>query len=174
MVLGTLGDRRATPVLIDGSRDADPENRIYAALALGELRDPAAIPRLAEMAKEEDDDVRKTAVFALGETGDVRAVPPLGEAIADQRPDVRWNAAVALSRFEDPRAIGPLREMLTRERLAQLPSMREDQKEDAMIVAMQPYKRLGGAEATQLLTLIANGDPSLRVRAAAKQALGGR
>jgi HEAT repeat protein len=173
MVLGTLGDRRATPVLIDGSRDADPENRIYAALALGELRDPAAIPRLAEMAKEEDDDVRKTAVFALGETGDVRAVPPLGEAVADPRPDVRWNAAVALSRFDDPRSVGPLREMLTRERLAQLPTMREDQKEDAMIVAMQPYKRLGGAEAAQLLAQIANGDPSLRVRAAAKQALGG-
>src|SRR5579859_210562 len=45
MVLGTLGDRRATPVLLDGLNDRDPDNRIYVLLALGELGDPAAIPR---------------------------------------------------------------------------------------------------------------------------------
>lgn len=173
MVLGTLGDRRATPVLVEGSRDADPENRIYAAMALGELRDPAALPRLEELARDDEKDVRKTAVFALGELGDAGAVPALVNALGDQVPDVRWNAAVSLSRFDDGRAIGPLREMLSRERLAQFPAMREDQKEDAMIVAMGPYRRLAGSEASALLTQIANNDPSLRVRAAAKQALAG-
>src|SRR5436309_584906 len=38
MVLGTLGDRRATPLLIDGAQhDADIESRLYALMALGEL-----------------------------------------------------------------------------------------------------------------------------------------
>lgn len=171
MVLGMLGDRRATPVLVDGSRDRDPENRIYAVMALGELHDPAALPRLAELAREDDKDVRKTAVFALGELGDPAARPVLAEAIADAVPDVRWNAAVSLSRFGDPRAVGPLREMLSRERLGQISGMREDQKEDAMIVAMTPYLKLAGAEATALLTHIAESDPSLRVRDAARQAL---
>jgi HEAT repeat protein len=174
MVLGNLGDRRATPLLIDGSRDADPENRIYAIMAMGELNDPAAVPRLLELARDDDKDVRKTALYALGASRDPRAVPHLADALSDPVPDVRWNAAVALSRFGDPRAAGALREMLTRERLAQIPGMREDQKEDAMIVAMVPYRKLGGAEATALLTQVANGDPSLRVRAAARQALAGR
>src|SRR5438045_203232 len=42
MVLGNLGDRRATPSLIEGTDDRDPETRIYAVIALGELHDPAA------------------------------------------------------------------------------------------------------------------------------------
>ncbi|HUJ13235.1 MAG TPA: HEAT repeat domain-containing protein, partial [Thermoanaerobaculia bacterium] len=61
MVLGTLGDRRATPVLLDGLNDRDPDNRIYVLLALGELKDPASIPRIAEVTKDSEKDVRKTA-----------------------------------------------------------------------------------------------------------------
>ena len=40
MVLGNLGDRRATPLLLDGLNDRDADNRIYVLMALGELRDP--------------------------------------------------------------------------------------------------------------------------------------
>jgi hypothetical protein len=49
--------------------------------------------------------------------------------------------------------------------------MREDQKEDAMIVAMSAYARLAGRDAAPDLQRIAASDPSLGVRAAAKQAL---
>jgi HEAT repeat protein len=49
--------------------------------------------------------------------------------------------------------------------------MREDQKEDAMIVAMSAYAKLAGKNAAPDLQRIATSDPSLRVRAAAKQAL---
>src|ERR1044071_2702799 len=44
MVLGSLGDRRATPLLIDALEqkdgEKDVETRIYALLALADLRDP--------------------------------------------------------------------------------------------------------------------------------------
>src|SRR3954470_2189662 len=66
MVLGTLGDRRATPLLIDGLNDRDADNRIYALMALGELRDPAAIPRIARAVSDDDKDVRATAYYTLG------------------------------------------------------------------------------------------------------------
>ena len=49
MVLGNLGDRRATPVLLEALSDPDVETRIYAALALGRLKDPAGVPRLLEV-----------------------------------------------------------------------------------------------------------------------------
>jgi HEAT repeat protein len=171
IVLGRLGDRRATPLLLDGVRDKDVENRVYAMLALGDLRDPAAVPALAQLAADPEKDVRKTAVYALGNIGNARAVPALAQALNDQEPDVRWNAAVSLSAFGDRRAVGPLKEMLDRGRLARITAMREDQKEDAMIVAMTAYTRLVGKDANPDLQRIADADPSLRVRAAAKSAL---
>lgn len=171
IVLGRLGDRRATPLLLDGTSDKDVDNRIYAILALGDLRDPAAVPALSTLTADSERDIRKTAAYALGEIHDPRAIPALATAINDQEPDVRWNAAVSLAGLGDHRAIGPLKEMLDRNRLAQITTMREDQKEDAMIVAMTAYTRLVGKDANPDLQRVADTDPSLRVRAAAKSAL---
>ena len=171
IVLGRLGDRRATPLLLDGLNDKDVENRVYAMLALGELRDPAAVPALAKLTTDPEKDVRKTAVYALGKINDPRAVPALAQALNDQEADVRWNAAVSLAGFGDRRAVGALKEMLDRERLGRIAGMREDQKEDAMIVAMTAYTKLVGKDAAPDLQRIADADPSLRVRAVAKSAL---
>lgn len=170
MVLGSLGDRRATPLLVEALNEKDIETRIYALLALAELRDPAAVPHIAPLVKDEEKDVRKTAVFTLGSIGDASAVPLLVESIEDQTPDVRFNAGIALSRFGDKRALVVLREMLDRQHLNNIRDMREDQKEEAMIVAIGAYSRLAGADARVELEKLAN-DPSLRVQAAAKSAL---
>ena len=171
MVLGTLGDRRATPLLLDGLNDRDADNRIYALTALGELRDPASIPRIAQATSDDDKDVRATAYYTLGAIGDASAVPALVNGLKEEAPDVRWNAAIGLARLGDKRALGPLREILDRSRLNRVATMREDQKEDAMIVAMSAYATLAGRDAVPDLQRIATSDPSIPVRAAAKQAL---
>src|SRR5213596_3819289 len=171
MVLGSLGDRRATPLLLDGLTDPDTDNRIYALMALGELRDPAATPAIAAAAALDERDIRKAAFYALGAIGDPRAVPILVKGLGDETADVRWNAAVALARFGDKRALPALREMLDRSRLDRIKDMREDQKEDAMIVAISSYVRLAGREGRPELQRIATTDPSLRVQSAAKDAL---
>ena len=171
MVLGTLGDRRATPLLVDSLRnDRDIDNRIYALMALGDLRDPAALPAIEQATRDQEKDVRKAAYYTLGQIGDAHAVPALVRGLEDEVPDVRWNAAISLSRFGDRRAIPPLREMLDRSRLASVKDMREDQKEDAMIVAMTAYTRLAGAAARPDLERLSH-DSSLRIEAAAKEAL---
>jgi len=97
-------------------------------------------------------------------------VPALVHGLDDEVADVRWNAAIALAQFGDPRAIPRLREMLDRSRLNQVRDMREDQKEDTMIVAMSAYATLAGAEARPDLERLAR-DSSLRVQASAKEAL---
>jgi HEAT repeat protein len=170
MVLGTLGDRRATPLLIDGLNDADVDNRLFVLMALGQLRDPAAVPRIIQATNDDERDIRKTAYYVLGEIRDPRAVPALVHGLDDEVADVRWNAAIALAQFGDRRAIPRLREMIDRSRLSQVRDMREDQKEDTMIVAMGAYAALAGAEARPDLERLAR-DPSLRVQAAAKEAL---
>ena len=80
----------------------------------------------------------------------------------------------SLAGFGDRRAVGALKEMLDREHLGRIAGMREDQKEDAMIVAMTAYTRLVGKDAAPDLQRIADSDPSLRVRAVAKSALAAR
>jgi len=171
MVLGTLGDRRGTAVLIDGLNDRDPETRIYALWALAEIRDPQALPAIISLTSDEDRDIRKTAVYALGRIGDPAAVPALVDALGDSAEDVRWNAALALAQLRDPRALGPLREMLDRTRLDQFTALRPDQKEIVMINAISAYSDLAGSEAIPLLEKLADSDPSLRVRATARDAL---
>jgi HEAT repeat protein len=170
MVLGTLGDRRATPLLVEGLHDSDVDNRLYTLMALGDLRDPAAVPNIMQATGDQERDVRKAACYALGEIGDPRAIPALANALNDDVTDVRWNAAISLSRFGDQRATPVVREMLDRTRLDQIRDMREDQKEDAMIVAMGAYAKLAGAGARPELERIGSTDLSLRVRAAAKAA----
>jgi HEAT repeat protein len=139
-------------------------------MALSQLKDPASLPAVEQAARDEEKDIRKAAYYALGEMGNANAVNALAAGLADEVPDVRWNAAVALSRFNDRRALPALREMLDRSRLNSVPGMREDQKEDTMIVAMTAYSRLAGAEARPDLEQLAK-DPSLRIQAAAKEAL---
>ncbi|HUP59793.1 MAG TPA: HEAT repeat domain-containing protein [Thermoanaerobaculia bacterium] len=171
MVLGNLGDRRATPLLIDALQDRSPETRIYAALALGRLRDPAAVPPLLSSFAKDERDVRKAAAYALGEIGDPRAVPALVQALSDETPDVRYNAAIALARFGDTGAIGVVREMLDRSRLDRVPGMRPDQKDATMLAAIPALMKIAPEEAGKILTPISQSDPSLQVRSAAKEAL---
>lgn len=171
MVLGNLGDRRATPLLIEALGEKDVETRLYAALALGRLGDPGAVPHLVRVAAADERDVRKAAVFALGELGDGRAVPVLSAALGDPIPDVRYNAAIAMSRLGDRRAIGVIREMLDRSRLDRVEGMRPDQKEATMLAAIPALVKIAPEEAKPLLAPIARTDPSLQVRAAAKEAI---
>lgn len=174
MVLGNLGDRRATPLLIEALSEKDVETRIYAVLALGRLRDPASVPHVLNAFANDERDVRKAAAYALGEIGDPRAVPALAAALNDPTADIRFNAAVAMARFGDTRAIGVVREMLDRSRLDRVEQMRPDQKEATMLAAIPALLRIAPEEANAILTPLAQSDPSLQVRSAAKEALTGK
>jgi HEAT repeat protein len=174
MVLGNLGDRRATPLLVDALGDRAPETRIYAALALGRLGDPAAVPRLIEVFSTDERDVRKAAAYALGEIHDPRALPALAGALSDPIADIRYNAAIALARYGDTRAIGVLREMLDRSRLDRVAGMRPEQKDAAMLAAIPALVKIAPEEAKAILGPLAKNDSSLQVRSAAAEALSKR
>ena len=171
MVLGNLGDRRATPLLVEALNDKHEETRIYAALALGRLRDPNAVPALLKSFAQDERDVRKSAAYALGEIGDRRAVPALVHALGDETADVRYNAAIAVARLGDKRAIGVVREMLDRSRLDRVAGMRPNQKEATMLAAIPALLKIAPEEASKVLTPLSQSDPSLQVRSAAKEAL---
>lgn len=170
MVLGNLGDRRATPVLLEGLQSSDEETRIYALWALAELKDRRSVPGIVPLLRSDDRDVRKTAAYALGEIADPSTRDPLRSVLSDTEADVRWNAAVALAKMGDGVSIGVLREMLDRKRLSAI-RMREDQKESTMIAAIAAIAAISPEDAKQLLPPIAQSDPNLRVRDAAARTL---
>ena len=174
MVLGNLGDQRATPLLISALQDRAPETRIYAALALGRLRDPRAVEPLLAVFLRDERDVRKAAAYALGELRDPRALSALVGSLQDPIADVRFNAAIAVARYGDTRAIGVLREMLDRSRLDRVEGMRPDQKDAIMLAAIPALMRIAPEEGKQILGPISEKDPSLQVRSAAKEAISER
>jgi len=181
LALGRLGDRAAVPALLEAARDAgpegahpDPETQIYAVWALGAIGDPQAEPALVVLARSEDAGVRKTAVHALGSFPGPAARDALVAALADRVEDVRWNAAVALARRRDPAAAPVLLEMLDRSRLARVPGMTEDQQVDALVQAVAAAAVVPDPGLRAAVERLRDGDPSLKVREAARAALEGK
>src|SRR5207248_1575969 len=110
--------------------------------------------------------------------GEAKKYPDLEQKVAsiyvaakNDDPRIRRYLSMVLGNIGDRRALGVLREMLDRSRLDRVPGMRPDQKEDAMVVAISAYRPLAGGEGRAELAQLAKNDPSLRVQAAAKDAL---
>lgn len=182
LALKELRDPRSFDALAAAVRgDTDVETRLYAAWGLGDLGDARAVPVLLPLLDSDEPDLRKIAVFALGtlpggaEIGD--ALAPL---VHDPVEDVAWNTALALARRGDRRGLPLLRRMLDRTYLDGVSRTDErgvphrlsaSQKEEAMLNALRSLARLGDNTDRAALTALADGDPALRVREAARDAL---
>lgn len=169
--LGRLGDRRATPALIGALGDADDETRIRAILSLGEMKDTSSVVPLLRQAESDDPGIQKGVAFALGLIQDSRALPVLRGMLNASDPNVRWNAALALCRFQDRSGAPVIGEMLNRELLGRIPDMTDEQREEAMLMAIRGGVLLQDRTLISTLRTIKAGDPSLKVRQAAIEAL---
>lgn len=172
MALGRLGDARAVPELrrtVQAVGRADAQTVIYAAWALGAIGDRAALADLLELARSDDAGLRKAAVHALGPFPEAREV--LAAALADAAVDVRWNAAVALARQGDARAVPVLLQMMDRGQLAGIPDLSPEQRDGAVMEAVRASASLRDAQVRAALERAREGDPSLKVREAARLAL---
>jgi HEAT repeat protein len=184
LALGRLADRRAVPslrnALAEAAPDTDSQTVIYAAWALGAIGDPAAVPELASAAAAPDAGVRKAAVHALGALVNSESSAALRAALADAVDDVRWNAALGLARRDEEAAAAVLLEMLDRRRLSQVEApgadgrgerLTPEQVETALLQAMAAAARLSDPALRSALASLRE-DPSLKVREAARAALG--
>jgi HEAT repeat protein len=184
LALGRLGNARAVPTLLEalGSGETDSETQIYTVWALGAIGDPSTIPELAKLTGADDSGIRKAAVHALGVFDDEGAKSTIARALDDGVEDVRWNAAVALARHGDVRAVPVLLKMLDRGYLAKLRVAVPDreaevlsleQQEDALLQAIAVAPRLTDPAVRTALQALEQNDTSLKVREAARIALGG-
>jgi HEAT repeat protein len=96
-VLGSFGDTRAVPPLIEAMGDINPWVRGAAAYALGRLEDRRAFKWLIMALKDQSAWVRQNAVRGLGLLGDRRAQKPVEELLFDADIEVASAAQEALT-----------------------------------------------------------------------------
>ena len=177
LALGRLGNAKAVPVLLETvaaptDAEGDAETRIYAVWALGAIGDEAAVPGLVHLAGDTDAGLRKSALHALGAFATDDARRTLAAGLDDAVEDVRWNAALGLARQKDERAAPVLLQMLDRDHLAQVEGLRPDQAQEALLQAVAGAATLGVPGLRGALEKLRTGDPDLKVREAARVALG--
>jgi HEAT repeat protein len=168
---------RAISDLTDALGDADSEVRISAIWALGSSGDESVVPRLQALYASDDAGIRKMAVYALGALPGSSQVMTLRTALQDPTPDVRWNAAMALARHNDREAVGVIRQMLDRSYVEQTVKreVRQDEDQDpiadVMISGVRAAAVLKDESLRQPLSALSQQDRSMKVRAAALEAL---
>ena len=177
LALGRMRDPGAVPALLgvvrDPAADQDAETLIHSILALGAIGDPAAVPELVRLATHADAGLRKAAVHALGSFDTPEARAALARALEDPVPDVRWNAALVLARRKEPAAAPVVAHMLDRAHLASVPDLTPDQADDVVLQAIAAAAVLGDPSLRPPLERLKDADPNLKVREAARVALGG-
>ena len=171
LVLGRLGEKQAVPALIQAVSAEDPDTRLYAVWALGKIGDPAGFETVLASSESEDAGARKMAAYVLGALGDPRAIPRLKVLADDRVADVRWNAAIALGELGDRSGLAVLRSMLDRGALAQQAEISSEQAEGAMVNALKALVLLRDTESLPVMEALAQKDPNLRVRDAARKAV---
>jgi HEAT repeat protein len=101
-LLGEMGNRAASPELIEALEDPEKAVRREAARALGRLRESRAVDALVRAMRDRDPNVRLYAAHSLGEIRDSKARQALIDALSDNRYGVREEAAWALRELRDP------------------------------------------------------------------------
>ena len=159
--------------------DPDSGARITVIWALGSSGDPAVVPTLLPLFESGDAGIRKTVVYALGALpGDAQLVT-LRTALTDSAPDVRWNAAVALARHGSHDGVPVLKQMLDRAYVEQAVTRtvgqdsNDDPIADVMIVGLRAAGALKDDALKASMTSLSHEDRSMKVRAAAIEALKG-
>src|SRR5439155_1384828 len=142
--------------------------------ARGAIADAEAVPTLVRLAGSEDGGLRKAAVHALGSFPGEAPRAALAVALNDPVEDVRWNAAVGLARRRDAAAAPVLLQMMDRRHLATVADLTPDQREEAILQAVQAAAVVPDPELRAALEHLRDSDPNLRVREAARAELAGR
>jgi HEAT repeat protein len=103
--LGTIGDARAVPVLLDHLHNTEQKIRLATIWALGQIKDKQAIPSLLELLHEPDWGIHIETIEALIKIGDETAlrksINPLIHAVCNDDANIRQIAVTLLERIKE-------------------------------------------------------------------------
>lgn len=124
------------------------EDQIYALWAIGKVGSPSSADLVVSKLDSEDSGLRKTAAFSLGFVGNLSHVQALEKLLKDDVNDVRWNAALSLAELGSSAGKVEILNLLNKDFiLAQTPSLREDERSEIVISALNAARRIKLKEA---------------------------
>jgi HEAT repeat protein len=156
VALGRIGDRRATPALVEAL--AERELAVVAAGALARIGDSAAFDPLMSLLGDQDSAIRQAAIAALNSIGHADMPHRIVTLLADADPIVRESAVRIAGYFGYESC------------LARVLDRCHDEHEPVRRTAVEQLAQFDGPEAFEMLTQAIH-DESPRVRAAACAAL---
>lgn len=172
LAMGVTQDKFYGETLQVGLQDENRESRLAAVQAIGMIGDPTATARLKEIViSSQYSDERLAATISLGLIGDESSIPILVELLEDEEPNIQWDAAIALAKMGDASGAFIIENLMDRTYLGSFPAVDENEKNQAIIVAIEASSLIKSDRFETKLTFLAESDESLTIRDAAMKKL---
>ena len=165
LAMGRTGDQNFGPTLIEGLKDKDEGSRIAAIKALGILRYVPSVDQVKKFIQKSNSNEEKlAAVITLGSLGDTSVISELQYLLKDEEPNIRWDTAIALAKLGDISGNPIINNLLDRSYLNNFSEVDEEEKVQAMLVAIQVASLYPSDNFIANLLKLATFDNNMKIR----------
>ncbi len=172
LAMGQTGREEFGPTLLEGMTDEDRMARLAAIQAIGMIQFQGAVTQLDQLSLQSKIvEERLAATIALGKIGHLKSIPTLKKLLEDEEPNIRWDSAIALAKLGDPSGNNIIFKLLNRSYFDSFPEVDEQEKIQAMLVAIHVAAQHPDPIFQIQLETIATSEPNLSVRDAAIKSL---
>jgi hypothetical protein len=165
LAMGRTGQQEFGPALIEGLEDEDIGSRLAAIKALGILRfEPSVIQVRKFIQDSYSNEEKLAAIITLGSLGDISVISDLQKLLEDEEPNIRWDAAIALVKLGDLSGNQTINNLLDRSYLNNFSEVDEEEKVQAILVAIQVSSQYPSENFITNLLKLATFDNNMKIR----------
>jgi HEAT repeat protein len=165
LAMGRTGQQEFGPALIEGLEDEDIGSRLAAIKALGILRfEPSVIQVRKFIQDSYSNEEKLAAIITLGSLGDISVISDLQKLLEDEEPNIRWDAAIALVKLGDLSGNQTINNLLDRSYLNNFSEVDEEEKVQAILVAIQVSSQYPSDNFITNLFKLATFDNNMKIR----------
>ena len=165
LAMGRTGQQEFGPALIEGLEDEDVGSRLAAIKALGILRfEPSVIQVRKFIQDSYSNEEKLAAIITLGSLGDTSVISDLQKLLEDEEPNIRWDAAIALIKLGDLSGNQTINNLLDRSYLNNFSEVDEEEKVQAILVAIQVSSQYPSDNFITNLLKLATFDNNMKIR----------
>ena len=114
--------------------------------------------------KSNSNEEKLAAVITLGSLGDTSVISELQNLLEDEEPNIRWDAAIALAKLGDISGNPIINKLLDRSYLNNFSEVDEEEKVQAMLVAIQVASLYPSDNFIANLLKLATFDNNMKIR----------
>jgi len=165
LAMGRTGEQEFGPTLIEGLKDEDEGSRLAAIKALGILRYVPSVNQVKKFIQgSRSNEEKLAAVITLGSLGDTSVISELQNLLEDEEPNIRWDAAIALAKLGDISGNRIINNLLDRSYLNNFSEVDEEEKVQAILVAIQVSSQYPSDDFVTNLLKLATFDNNMKIR----------